>query len=78
MIARINKSKTLTKHISCKCKFDGRKYSSNQKWNKDKQGLIQAKNVSGYRFWAGEFLRPNSIFLNFSVLTEMVGNENFN
>ena len=27
MITRINKSKTITKHISCdyKCKFDGRK-----------------------------------------------------
>ena len=32
MIARINHSKTLTKHISseCKCKFDGRKFSSNK------------------------------------------------
>ena len=30
-----NESKTLTKHISCesKCKFDGRKCNSNQKWN---------------------------------------------
>ena len=30
--------KTLTKHISykCKCRFDGRKCNSNQKWNKDK------------------------------------------
>ena len=26
------------------------------------QGLIQAKNHSGYRFWLREFLRPNSIF----------------
>ena len=25
------------------------------------QGLIQAKNDSGYRFWVREFLRPNSI-----------------
>ena len=25
MITRINESKTLTKHISCKCRFDGRK-----------------------------------------------------
>ena len=33
MIIRINESKTLTKHISCECKykFDGRKYNSNQK-----------------------------------------------
>ena len=38
LIARVNKSKTLTKHISCecKCKFDGRKCSSNQKWNNDR------------------------------------------
>ena len=33
MITRINKSKTLTEHISCdfKCKFGGRKSKSNQK-----------------------------------------------
>ena len=32
MIAAINESKTLTKHISCQCKctFDGRKSNSNQ------------------------------------------------
>ena len=32
MITGTNESKTLTKHISCKCKckFDGRKYNSNQ------------------------------------------------
>ena len=37
MIARINLSKTLTKYIpyGCKCKFDGRKCNSNQKWNKE-------------------------------------------
>ena len=31
MITRINESKILTRHISCKCKckFDGRKYNSN-------------------------------------------------
>ena len=36
MITGINESRTLTKHISCecKCKFDGRKCNSNQKWNK--------------------------------------------
>ena len=35
MIARINESKTLTNHISCKCKckFDGRNCNPNQKWN---------------------------------------------
>ena len=38
MITGIDESKTLTKHISCKykCKFDGRKCNSNQKWNNDK------------------------------------------
>ena len=38
IIARINKSKTLTKHTSCKCKckFNGRKCHSNQKLNNDK------------------------------------------
>ena len=38
MITGINESKTLTKDISrgCKCKFDGKKYNSNQKWNNDK------------------------------------------
>ena len=35
---RKNVAKTLAKHISCecKCKFDGRKCNSNQKWNNDK------------------------------------------
>ena len=35
MIAWINESTTLTKHISCewKCKFDGAKCKSNQWWN---------------------------------------------
>ena len=38
MITGINESKSLTKHISwkCKCKFDGRKYNSNQNWNNNK------------------------------------------
>ena len=38
MITGINQSKTLTKHISCKCKckFDGRKCNSNQWQNDDK------------------------------------------
>ena len=38
MITEINESKTLAKHISCKCKckFDGSKFNSNQKWNNDK------------------------------------------
>ena len=34
-ISTMNESRTLTKHISCscKCKDDGRKCHSNQKWN---------------------------------------------
>ena len=38
MIAGINGSKTLTKHISCKCKCktDAKKCNSNQKCNSDK------------------------------------------
>ena len=51
MIAGINESKTLTKHISCKCKCktDGR----NQKWNnnkcsckhKNERNIARAKNI---------------------------------
>ena len=38
MVTGINESRTLTKHISCefKCKFDGRKCNSHQKWNNEK------------------------------------------
>ena len=38
MITEINKSQTLPKHVSCKCKckFDGRKCNSNQKSNNGK------------------------------------------
>ena len=38
MIARINESKTLPKHImyEFKCNFDGRKRNSNQKWRNRK------------------------------------------
>ena len=38
MLTGINESKILTKHISCKCKckFNGRKCNSNQKFNNDK------------------------------------------
>ena len=37
-VTRINEWKTLRKHISCKCKckFDGRKCDSNQKWSNKK------------------------------------------
>ena len=35
LITKINKSNTLTNHIlcECKCKFDGKIYNLNQKWN---------------------------------------------
>ena len=38
MIAGINESKKLTKHISCecKCKYDGRKCNPDQWWNNGK------------------------------------------
>ena len=38
VITRVNKSKTLAKHISCecKCRFYGRKCNSDQWWNNDK------------------------------------------
>ena len=38
MITEINELKTLSEHMSCKCecKFDDRKYKSNQTWNNDK------------------------------------------
>ena len=38
MITGINESKTLTKHMSwkCKCKFDGKKCDSNPSWNNNK------------------------------------------
>ena len=38
IITGINKSKTLTKHISCecKCKFDGKKWNLNQWWYNNK------------------------------------------
>ena len=45
MIKRINKSKTLTKHISCKCKcrFDGRKCNSDQ-WGNNNKCRCECKN----------------------------------
>ena len=52
IITGINKSKTLTKHVSCECKFDGRKCSSDQWWNNNnsrcecrKHHVSEKKNV---------------------------------
>ena len=41
----LNELKPLTKHISCKCKckFDGKKRNSNQKWNNDKFECMSIK-----------------------------------
>ena len=36
MITGTNESRTLAKHISCKCRFDGRKCNSDQWWNNNK------------------------------------------
>ena len=38
MITGINELKTLAKHMpyECKCKFDGRKCNSSQRWNNAK------------------------------------------
>ena len=50
--SRINKSQTLTKHTlsDCKCKFDGRKYNSNQKWNRD-NSRCKCKNLIKHYIW---------------------------
>ena len=47
MITGINKSKTLTKHVSCKCKckFEGRKCNSDQWWNNDVSVDVSVKNI---------------------------------
>ena len=57
MITRINQSKTLTKHISCKCKFkfDGRKCNSNQKWNNDKC-WCEGKNPNNHRVCEKDYM----------------------
>ena len=54
VITGINNLKTLTKHMSCKCKckFDGRKFNSNHKWKisknkkcKKKKSIIYLKKI---------------------------------
>ena len=49
MIIRILEQKTLTKNISCKCKCksDGIKCDSNQKWNNDKC-QCECKDLKGH------------------------------
>ena len=50
MSTGINKSVILTEHISCDCKweFAGKKYNSNQKWNKDSVDVIAKIQSSMY------------------------------
>ena len=57
MNTQTNELKTLTKHISCKCKckFYGRKCNSKQKWNNDKcwcecKNIIYVKKIL-FRKW---------------------------
>ena len=47
MIAGINESKALTKHISCecKCRFDGRKCNPDQWWNNNKFQCVNVKSI---------------------------------
>ena len=49
MVTGKNESKILTEHIpcECKCKFDGRKCNSNQKWNNNKY-RCECKNLKEY------------------------------
>ena len=47
MTTGITESKTLIKHISCKCKckFDGRKWNLYQKWHNDKCWCSECNNI---------------------------------
>ena len=51
IVTRKNESKTLTKHISCKCKckLDDRKCNSNQIWNNNKCGCKNVKDHQAYQ-----------------------------
>ena len=64
MIAGINKSKTLTKHLSCecKCKFDGKKCNSNQKWKNNKCSS-ECKNGCVENMIAGKRLYLESCYM---------------
>ena len=57
IITGINESKISLKHISCecKCKFDGRKYNSNQKWNNDK-GWCGCKNLKEHNAFERDYI----------------------
>ena len=59
MIPGLNESKTLTKHISCKCecKFESRKCNLNQKWNNNKCPC-ECKNPKEHQCKKGYFWNP--------------------
>ena len=56
-ITRKDKSKTLTKHISykCKCKFDGTKYNLNQKFNND-NSQYECKNLRKHHVYERDYI----------------------
>ena len=57
MIAGLNKSKTFPKHISrkCKCRFDGRKCNSTQKWN-DNKGRCECENLKEHHVCKKDYI----------------------
>ena len=59
MITGINKSRTLIKHISCKCecKYDGRKCMLHRNWTNDKS-QCECKNLTEHRVWQVVFWNP--------------------
>ena len=62
IITGMNESKTLTKHISCECKFifDGRKYNSKQKWNNDKC-RCECKNPKKHHVFKKDYIWNSAI-----------------
>ena len=56
-ITVINKSKTLTKHISCKCKlkFNSKRCNLNQKWNSNKF-CCECKNPKEHHIWEKSYI----------------------
>ena len=63
MIALVNESKTLTKQLSCKCKykFEGRKYNSDRNWNSDKF-RCECKNLEENRVFQKNYIWKSAIF----------------
>ena len=57
MITGINEWKTLTKHISCKCKSKcyGRKCNANHKWNNDKCWWCECKNPKEHHAYKKDY-----------------------